>query len=252
MTPDTSPAEPAGSIVCPITFWYYRRMGLIALMCAVFAGLFFKDGAISWPAEAAAAERWEDYKTLAQNGYDEAKAKGTIDAWRAVMEAKGYPIDASGEPMKWVNYAAAQGWPEKPKKRTAAEIREQFYWGYGMVAAVVFCLGHILLNFRKTLRAEHDHWITPEKQVVHYADAHRIDMRKWNDKALAYVFYRTQPDEAGKKAIVDDLKYEGAGRVMDRILQHFKGELIEKVEEPLEEEEEEPSATPEKSGSSEA
>jgi hypothetical protein len=225
-------------IVCHVTPWYYKRMGLIAAMCAVFAILFFKDGAYSYPAEAIAADAWETYKTEVLDGYDAAKAKGDITAWAADMKAKGYPLQQSGEPVKWANYAAEKGWPEKPEKRTPAEIQEQFYWGYAMVAVVLFCLVHVLLNRKKTLRALEDHFVTPEGQVVRYADAYRIDKRKWDIKALAYIYYKENGQGTERKATLDDLKYYEAGRVLDELMKHFKGEIIEKVVEPEDEEEE--------------
>jgi hypothetical protein len=222
-------------IVCHVTPWYYKRMAMVAAMCAVFAGLFFKDGAVGYPAEAEAATAWETYKTEVLDGYDAAKTGGTLSDWAAQMKAKGYPLQESGEPVKWANYAAEKGWAEKPKMRTPAEIAEQFYWGYGMTAVVLFCGIHVLITRKKTLRAGEDHLTTPEGKVVRYADAYRIDKRKWDVKALAYVYYKEQGAGPERKATIDDLKYDGAGRVLDRLMEHFKGEIIEKV---IEEEEE--------------
>jgi NAD/NADP transhydrogenase alpha subunit len=56
-------------------------------------------------------------------------------------------------------------------------------------------------------------------------------------KALAYVYYKEGGVGAEKKATIDDLKYHEAGRVLDALLAQFKGEIIEKVAEPEEEEE---------------
>jgi hypothetical protein len=229
-------AEP---IICRVTPWYYKRMGLIAAMCAVFAILFFKDGTVGYPKETAAAEAWDEYKKVMLDGYDEAKSKGTLAAWAEQIKAKGYQLQANGEPEKWVTYAAQRGWPEKPKKYTAAEIAEQFYWAYAMAAVTLFCLLHMLFTKNKTLRAETDHLITPEGKKVMFADAFRIDKRKWDVKALAYVHYRENGAE--RKATIDDLKYADAGKVLDRLMANFKGEIIEKVIEEEEQTEKKPS-----------
>jgi hypothetical protein len=212
-------------------------MGLVAAMCGVFAILFFKDGAVGYPKEAQAAAVWEDYKRVALDGYDEAVKGNSLEAWTAAMKAKGYGIQDNGQPVKWANYAAERDWPEKPENRTEAEIREQFYWGYAMVAVVLFCGIHVMLNRKKTLRAEDDHLITPDGKKVMFADTYRIDKRKWEVKALAYVYYKEGGVGAEKKATIDDLKYHEAGRVLDALLAQFKGEIIEKVAEPEEEEE---------------
>jgi len=56
-----------------------------------------------------------------------------------------------------------------------------------------------------------------------------VDKRLWDNKGLAYVWHR--PAGGGEqKVVIDDLKYEGAVRVLDELLACFKGELIEKVQ----------------------
>jgi hypothetical protein len=66
---------------------------------------------------------------------------------------------------------------------------------------------------------------------VFYAEAFRVDKRLWDNKGLAYVWHR--PAGGGEnRVVIDDLKYDGAGRVLDRLMTRFKGELIEKITEP--------------------
>jgi hypothetical protein len=91
----------------------------------------------------------------------------------------------------------------------------------------------MLLNKNKVLRAEADHFITPEKKKVFFADAFRIDKRKWDTKALAYVWHKPEGSKASK-VVIDDLKFAGAGFVLDRLMANFKGELIEKRPDPVE------------------
>jgi len=69
---------------------------------------------------------------------------------------------------------------------------------------------------------------------VNHADAFRIDKRKWDQKALAYVFYREGGEGPIRKAIIDDLKYAQAGQVLEGLLANFHGELIEKQAEAQE------------------
>jgi hypothetical protein len=226
-------------VVCPVTRWFYKRMAILGGMLLVFALWFFKDGKWTWPAERVKADKYEWFQQEVLGGFDEAQKAGTLEQWVTEKRAAGFPLTESGEPMKWVAYAASLGWPEKPpKKRTDKEIEAQFHWaaGMGVVALVVGI--HVLMTRRKVLQGFADYFITPEGQRVNYADAFRIDKRPWEVKGLAYVFHRPGGAEgtgSGSKAVIDDLKYDGAAKVLDLLMAKFKGEIIEKVAEPDEE-----------------
>lgn len=227
-----SPATDDSVIECRITPWFYRRRAMFAGMYVVAALLFFKDGMYSWPKEneMAAKKEWFDKEVL--EGYDKAKAAGEATQWSAEAKAKGLPVNAEGEPVKWAGYAAERGWPEKPKRRTPAEIDQQFYWGgAGVVALLLVGLNTLYYRNRK-LVGHADHLITPSGTRVAYADVFRVDKRKWDIKGLAYAYYREGGTGPEKKAKIDDLMFDGAVRVLDRLLVHFKGELIEKVPDP--------------------
>lgn len=219
-------------IECKVTPWYFKRMGLMAAMFLVFGLLFFKDGAHSWPKEAAMAAERERYQTDVLDAYDKARAAGTLSTWQTEAKARGIELNPQGEPLPWAAIAARQSWPEKPKKRTPTEIEQQFYWGYAMMLGVVIISGLILTGWKKKLIGHADHFITPEGQRVNHADVFRIDKRKWEHKALAYVFYREGGQGSTRKAVIDDLKYAGAGQVLDALLTNFHGELIEKQAAP--------------------
>ena len=80
----------------------------------------------------------------------------------------------------------------------------------------------------------------PNGGKVFFADAFKVDKRLWDNKALAYVWHRPAGGNE-VRAVIDDLKFDGAGRALDRLLSQFKGELIEKVAEPSATSEESPS-----------
>lgn len=102
----------------------------------------------------------------------------------------------------------------------------------------------LLLNRNKTLQGGEDHFITPEGRRVAFDEVFRIDKRKWDNKGLAYAWYREGGSGPERKAVIDDLKFDGAGRILDRLLASFSGELIEKVaDEPAETGENQPSET---------
>lgn len=231
--PEVSPP-----VICPVTRWYYKRMAILGGMLLVFAGWFFKDGKWTWPAEQVKADKYEWFQKEVIGGYDAAQKAGTLPQWIAEKKAAGFPLTDSGEPLKWVAYAATLGWPEKPpKKRTDKEIEAQFHWATGMAIAALLVGVNVLLNRSKKLVGHEDHLITPEGRRVDYADVFRIDKRPWDIKGLAYLFHRpggASGSGRGNKAVIDDLKYDGASKVLDLLLTRFKGELIEKApdEEP--------------------
>lgn len=203
-------------------------MGILAGMLFLMGAYFLYDGKYGYPAANQVAEQKEWFEEELLKSFDAAKAAGTLEAWVAEAEAKDWPAGKNGEPPRWVSYAASKGWPEKPHKYTEREITEQFWWGGGTLLAALIVALLILLNRGKVLSAAGDHWTTPEGEDIRYANVFRVDKRPWDQKGLAYVWHRTEGGRE-KRAVIDDLKYGGAARVLERLLAAFKGELIEKV-----------------------
>lgn len=227
------PATSTESIVCRVTPWYFRRMGLMAGMLSLMGLWFLYDWKYGYHNANQIADKKDWFEQVLLKGYDEAVAAKTLDQWVKETEAKKLPAGKNGEPPRWISYAAENGWPEKPHRYTDREISEQFWWGSVTLLIGLGVAGTMLLSRSKVLRAEADHWITPEGKVIPFTQAFRIDKRKWDNKGLAYVWYKESPSATEQKAIIDDLKYEGAVRVLNRQMAHFKGELIEKkAEEP--------------------
>lgn len=229
-----TPSDPAAPIVCRVTRWYFRRMGMLAGLFLVFGLVFLYDGIWGYPKSVALAQKKERFEKEFLASFDKAKLEGRLDQWIAEAKAQGMPTGVDGEPPKWVSYAAQNGWEESPKLYSEREIAEQFTFAYGCFAGAAVVGFLLFMNRGKVLRAEADHWITPEGRRVSFADVFRVDKRKWEHKGLAYAWYKE--DGAEKKAVIDDLKFGGADQVLERLLGRFNGELIEKVTtpEPLE------------------
>ncbi|MBK8090632.1 MAG: hypothetical protein IPK32_01180 [Verrucomicrobiaceae bacterium] len=248
MTDDTPAAEASASsgtdtLICRVTRWYYKRRLLMFAMFAGFGLYFLYDGNIGYPKELGIAKRKEWFVNEFAKSHDEAKKAGTLDAWTADAQKQGLPTGTDGEPPKWVTYAAANGWPEDPHMYTEREIAEQFYFGYGCLGAAALVLIVLLLRKNTVLRGESDHFVTPNGAKVMFADVFKIDKRPWDTKGLAYAWYKPGGTGSEKKATIDDLMYGGADLVLDRLLSRFNGELIEKVIEQDEQQEEpEPAA----------
>lgn len=230
LPPTFSPAS-SETILCHITSWYYRRMGMLAGLCFVFGLVFLYDGVWGYPKVVAIAKEKERFLKEFIPSFDAAKREGRMEQWLADAKAKGMPTGVDGDSPRWKSYAAKNGWDEEPKHYTDNEIAEQFYWAYGCFAAAGIAGILVLLNRGKTLRGEADHWVTPEGVQVHYKDVFRVDKRKWEHKGLAYAWYHTASG-AEKRAVIDDLKFGGADKVLTRLLGRFSGELIEKVSDP--------------------
>lgn len=222
--------SPSGEdlIICPVTSWYFRRMGILAGMLGIMGLYFLYDGQYGYPAANRVAEEKEWFEQVLLKSYDEAKAADSLETWAAEAKAKGWPTGRNGEPPRWVSHAATKGWPEKPHKYTDREIREQYWWGGGTLLAALIVAAMLLLNRGKVLKAGLETWTTPEGTEIRYADVFRVDKRPWEQKGLAYAWHKTASGRE-KRAVIDDLKYAGAARVLERLLSSFKGELIEKV-----------------------
>lgn len=224
-----APAKLHVPIVCRITPWYFKRRAMMASIFAFFGAYFLYDGSIGYPKQVEMAKKKEWFHGEFLATFDEARKKGTLDQWIAEQKAKELPTGADSEPPKWVTYAAANGWPEDPKPYTEQEIAEQFYFGYSCLAAAL-TVGFIVLRRKDTvLRGELDHFVTPKGLKVLFADIFRVDKRKWDRQGLAYVWFKNDNSGRSKKAVIDDLMYDGAGKVLERILSCFDGELIEKI-----------------------
>lgn len=234
---DSSTSAKPDVIVCPVSPWFYRRMGLLALLMVGMGLYFIYDGRVGYPKANKAAEAKAQFEQEVLKDYDDAVARGpdAAKAWVKDARLKGWIIKPDLEQPRWSDYAAPRGWPENPKHYTPEEIHEQFYWGGAMIvgAAVVGII--VLLNHNKRFVGHADHMVMPNGKVVQYKDVYKLDKRKWDIKALAYAYYREGGEGAEHRAVIDDLKYDGAGRVLDRLMEQFKGELIEKVAAPEEE-----------------
>ncbi|MDZ4289855.1 MAG: hypothetical protein U0984_17960 [Prosthecobacter sp.] len=236
-SPSAPPATAEPEIIlCRVTRWYYRRMIFLAAMLLAMGLYFVYDGKIGYPKDNAIAAKkdWFDNEVL--KSFDAARAGGRLDAWVADARAKGWPTGSDSQAPRWVSWAAEHNFPEDPHRWSDAEITQQYWLGGAAILAALIVGGLILLNRRKTVRGGPDHWITPEGKTVRFADVFRLDLRKWPHKGIGYAWYRETADGPERRAILDDLKFTNMQLVLDRLRSQFKGELIEKIDDPQDEE----------------
>jgi hypothetical protein len=229
-------------IECRITPWYFKRMAMLIAMLSAFGFYFLYDGKYGYPAanEKAAKKDWFEKEVL--GSFEEARKGGTVAQWIEEARKKNWPTGKDGEPPKWLSYSSEMGLPEKPKRYTEKEIEEQFWWGGAMLILALAGVLTFLVNKGKVVRGYEDRLVTPEGREVRFSDVFRVDKRQWASKGLATVSYREKPDGPELKTKLDCLKYDERGMesIMAALLGKFSGELIEKIEEPEGDEDEQP------------
>ena len=199
-------------IICRTTPWYKKRRLLMVAMLLGFSAYFFYDWKVGYP------KQQQEY-----NAY-----------WPVYQELSVKNKDDKG----WLAKAKDKGWPESPKEKDwNYKLKEQFIWGVGTGLAGLGMLIAFMRNKDRVLRANATTLTTPEGVTIPFASVSRIDNRKWDNKALAYLWW--QDGEVTKKAVIDDLVFDGAGRVLDRLMSQFHGELIDLERTPT------PGTTPE-------
>ena len=225
------------TITCHVTAWYYRRMGLLAAMFLGMGLLFFYDGKFGYHKKNVIADKKAWFEETVMKSYDQAKEAGPEAAATWVKDARdrGWIVNLNLEQPRWDDYAAPHDWPSDPKKYSPEEIEQQFYWGGALILGATIAGLLVLLNHNKVLVGHLDRMVMPNKTTVKFADVFRVDKRKWDNKGLATVFYRESGTGPERKAVVDDLKFHGADRVLKRLLSGFSGELVEKVSDDSEE-----------------
>lgn len=249
--PRTAP-DPNEPIVCRVTPWYYRRMGLLAAMLLGMGAYFFYDGRIGYPKEneAAAKKAWFEREVIGSTekkdreieSYEEAQKAGAehTAAWVKMARERGWIVSPALNEPRWLDYAAAHDWPESPEHHSDEDIVQQFYWGAAMFLGAAIAGALVLRNHNKILTGHPDHMVMPNGVAVRYADVTCVDKRKWENKGLAHIHYRESGSGPARRVTIDDLMYGGAERVLNRLVSQFKGELIEKL--PEEDESPEPAA----------
>ena len=224
--PDVSSVEDDGApIVCTTTPWYSKRMGLMTLMIFAFGCWFLYDALVGYPKKVEVYKEHEAIVELEEK-YAELKEQGNLEAYAEFAAERGAGPE---EPPTWRSIAAERDVPLDLKETNEGDITEQKYWAGGAFLVASIVAGFFLINRSKKISADANSFTTPGGTTIPFDSVFRIDKRKWKYKGLAYAHYT---DSAGKKqkAALDDLKYGGTDKILDRLLANFSGELIDRVE----------------------
>jgi hypothetical protein len=198
-------AEP---IICRSTRWYHIRRIPMLLMVFGFAVWFLLDWKINYPRER------EALAELNRLEKEKESREAAAAAYAVIAKEKGWPAKPDTDKQAWND------------GKWEYALWEQLVCGILAGAGGLVMLFFYIRTTRGSLRADATSFSTPDGQHVPFASAFRIDRRKWDHKGLAYVHYRDAKGNE-RRAVIDDLIFGGAVRVLDRLTANFKGEVID-------------------------
>jgi hypothetical protein len=188
---------------------WVRGKILRGLLFIAFASLFVYDGAFAWP-----------------------KRNATVQEYLKFVEKEGkskYDWPAHAEKLGLRDYTLGQVFMAKsrPKEsydheseKNQRQLNEQFIWAIGLSLVGIGFWVWILLNRGKVLAYDETALIGPDGKRVPLASIKEIATEKWEKKGLAYVRYEEEPGVL-KKLTLDDLKFDGAEKVLEHAQAHL-------------------------------
>ncbi|GAA5482261.1 hypothetical protein [Haloferula sargassicola] len=265
------------AIVCKPTPWFLLRAVAMLLMFGIFAAMFFKDGKWGYRDQNLAWYTWKGFEEASQE-FSAKQGDVSPAEWREYAAGREItlPEDRSilpvGTPerLEWPeilgDYEAMKAGAENPRTMLFDPYREKV----GMKAKVpehdfiaqkifeqwvvfwiclVLALGALFVLIRtlgRSLKLENGTLFPPGGKPVALSDLKRIDLRRWQNKGLAFA-WADAPGGGERKIRIDGLTYGGfkteddqpAEKLMQAVLAGFSGEVID-YEKPAESEPEAP------------
>src|SRR5882724_8474489 len=121
---ETAPEAASEIVVCRVTPWYFRRMGITLVFLLGFGLYFFYDGKYGYPKDNEAAHAKEWFESTYLKSFEDAKTAGRLEEWVAKAKSQGMPAGEFGEPPKWSTFSALKGWAEETKHWSDADIAQ--------------------------------------------------------------------------------------------------------------------------------
>ena len=178
---------------------------------------------------------WEDFAR--KNEYpltkdESSESEGGFEKFESLYNA----FESSKGKRKWSLYgtlSGKKGWSNsEPKYHNSSEILAQIIIGSILLLSALYVLVLTLINSGRSIGFDEVSFTTEKGLVIDFKTINKIDIRKWNKKGLAYVFY-VNDRGLPSKTVIDDLKYKGADEILERIKNEFTGELVENVPDVL-------------------
>jgi hypothetical protein len=277
------PTASPDAIVCRPTPWFLLRAAAMLLMFSFFAAYFAYDGAIGYRKKnhifylskafdeavvqfneknkdnSLTAEEWKSFAAtrnvkFPEDPYVLPKDLKQPMPWPEMLQDHGKISKRLQANLLWREYSAEHGYdddsPEEPM--TKREINEQWICAGVCVILSLVAAFFLLRTIRRRIVADETGITSQDGKRVAYADLKTLDLRKWDNKGLAFADY-DGPSGKGRLRI-DGLTYGGfkkedgqpAEVLMERIRSKFSGEIIEFARaEEVSGEEPEPKTSPE-------
>jgi len=151
--------------------------------------------------------------------------------------------------LLWDAFSSRTKLPHEPSEKLyeAGTIREQFIVGGVCIALLLFTLFIIFRIFGRSMKVTPTGYSPPGGEEIPFSAMRKLDKRKWDNKGLAVIHYEDEDGGDLKKAKVDGMIYgqfkeeDGAPAeaLFSQIVQNFKGEIIEIIEDEDEDDEDE-------------
>jgi len=256
-------------IVCKPTPWFLLRAVAMLLMFGIFAVMFYKDGRWGYRDQNLSFYLSQAFKD-ADKQFKERKGSVTAAEWgsHAAKQTVPFPEDrtvlpeGTAVPMAWPavlqdfdkmtvsldepagklfdDYRLSAGIkneaPEEPFD--ARKIGQQWIVFWICLVLTIGALIVLLRTIRRSIAVDEEALYPVDGGKIPFADLVRMDLRKWDNKGLAFAWAKS-PQGKERKVRIDGLTYGGfkkeqgepAEALMRRLRENFRGEIIEYVAE---------------------
>lgn len=150
----------------------------------------------------------------------------------ALLKDKG---GQNGVNVLWKKYSAEHKWNISPEDHPMEEgdIRQQFIAAVVCLLLIAVTLFFLIRTMRRKMALYEDYFLSSTGVKIPFNTMFRVDKRKWDTKGVAWLFYRE--DEKTCRVRIDGMVYgqfnkkegELAQKLMDGLLERFKGEVLE-------------------------
>jgi hypothetical protein len=171
--------------------------GLIFL---AVAGVFYWDGLYAWPERNKIVEAYFEY----------IENDGSVHDWPRYAEE-----ELRLEPPLFTSIRSEY---KHEDLKNREKLNEQLYIAAIFTVLGLLFFGKIFLDRNKALQADAEKVIAPDGTELRFDDIKLIDDRKWAKQGLAYLRY--DENNEPQKVVLDDLKYDGAEKVLERAKKH--------------------------------
>jgi len=258
---------PEEKIICKPTPWFLWRAIAMMAMFFGFAGWFLYDGMVGYPKKNQIYYLHQNFEKAGEVFKEKLEAGGLTEAsWKEYIAGQSveYPEEAKKILPKdtdyeqalpeelgnyqllkdenaetvWLRYTGARGMNSEvdPKPHDADSMKTQFILTGVTAALGLLAVFFLTRTLGRKMVADGEAFYPASGGKIPYTTMRQLDKRRWENKGLALVVF----EEGGehKKARVDGLTYGGfkeeegapAERLFEKIVSHFKGEIIEYVD----------------------